>query len=275
MDPHASERPLPLGRRLAAEIRDLQVPPGSLGVFWLAQAGFVYKTAGGTVVVVDAYLTDCVHRLLSDVMYGFKRMTPPLIAPEEVDADVVVCTHSHPDHFDYDAVPVLARNHRIRFVAAPDCRAEFEKLGISPDCFTIIREGETVTVGGVCITGVFADHGELAPDALGVLIEADGIRVWQVADTAYRPDKWQALFSRGVDIVIPPINGAFGNLDGVEAARLVGDVRAKVAIPCHFWMFAEHGGNPAQFLDACKTYAPDTRPHLMAQGELLVYHKDG
>jgi L-ascorbate 6-phosphate lactonase len=258
---------------LAAQIRDLQVGPGSLAIFWLAQAGFVYKTPAGTIVYVDAYLSDCVHRMLKDEMYGFKRIMPSPIAPEDVDADLVVCTHSHPDHFDYDAIPVLARNPRIHFAAAPDCRAEFEKLGVPAEKYTIIHEGQTLTCNDVQVTGVYADHGELAPDALGVLLRTGGIKVWQVADTAYRPERWQDLFALGLDVIIPPINGAFGNLDGVEAARLAGDAHARVAIPCHFWMFAEHGGNPAQFLDACKQYAPGTEARLMSQGELWVCRK--
>ena len=85
--------------------------------------------------------------MLSDVLYGFKRIMPAPLAPEEVEADVVVCTHSHPDHFDYDAIPVLARNPQIHFVAAPDCRAEFEKLGVPEERYTIIHEGETLTCG--------------------------------------------------------------------------------------------------------------------------------
>ena len=259
--------------KLALQIKELRVEPGSLAIFWLAQAGFVYKTPGGTIVYVDAYLSDCVHRMLSDVLYGFKRIMPPPLAPEEVEADVVVCTHSHADHFDYDAIPVLAHNPKIRVVAAPDCRAEFEKLGVPEDRYTIIHEGETLTFGDVRLTGVYADHGDLAPEALGVLVQSGDIKVWQVADTAYRPDKWQAIFAAGVDVIMPPINGAYGNLDGVEAAKLAHDARARVAIPCHFWMFAEHGGSPAQFLDACKELAPEVEPHLMAQGELLVYQK--
>ena len=120
------------------------------------------------------------------------------------------------------------------------------------DRYTIIHEGETLTYGDVRLTGVYADHGDLAPEALGVLVQSGDIKVWQVADTAYRPDKWQEIFAAGVDVIMPPINGAYGNLDGVEAAKLAHDARARVAIPCHFWMFAEHGGSPAQFLDACK-----------------------
>ena len=259
--------------KLASQIKELHVDSGSLAIFWLAQAGFVYKTPGGTIVYVDAYLSDCVHRMLSDVLYGFKRIMPAPLAPEEVEADVVVCTHSHPDHFDYDAIPVLARNARIRFVAAPDCRVELEKLDIPEDRYTIIHEGETLTYGDVSLTGVYADHGDLAPEALGVLLQSGDIKVWQVADTAYRPDKWQEIFAAGVDVIMPPINGAYGNLDGVEAAKLAHDAHARVAIPCHFWMFAEHGGSPAQFLDACKELAPGVEPRLMAQGELLVYRK--
>lgn len=257
--------------KLAFDIQELRVEPGSLAIFWLGQAGFVYKTPGGTIVYVDAYLSDCVHRLLGDVRYGFQRIMPAPLAPEEVEADVVVCTHSHADHFDYDAIPALARNPHIHFVAAPDCRLEFEKLGVPDHRFTIIHEDETLTYGDVTLTGVFADHGDLAPEALGLLLQVGEIKVWQVADTAYRPEKWQQLFAAGIDVIIPPINGAYGNLDGVEAARLAHDAGARVAIPCHFWMFAEHNGNPAQFLDACKELAPEVRPHLMTQGEVLVY----
>lgn len=259
--------------KLTSQIKELRVEPDSLAIFWLAQAGFVYKTPGGTIVYVDAYLSDCVHRLLGDVLYGFKRIMPAPLAPEAVEADVVVCTHAHADHFDYDAIPVLARNPKIHFVTAPDCRVELEKLGVPEERYTIIHEGETLRYGDVSLTGVYADHGDLAPEALGVIVQSGDIRVWQVADTAYRPDKWQEIFAAGVDVIIPPINGAYGNLDGGEAARLAGDAHARVAIPCHFWMFAEHGGSPAQFLDACKELAPAVQPHLMAQGELLIYSK--
>ena len=106
-----------------------------------------------------------------------------------------------------------------------------------------------------------------------MVIEADGIRVWQLGDTAYRPVEMQAIFAMHPDIIIPPINGAFGNLDGIEAAKLAHESGAKVAIPCHFWMFAEHNGNPMQFVKACKEFAPGVQPHLLSQGELLLYIK--
>jgi L-ascorbate 6-phosphate lactonase len=260
--------------RLAHKINETQVEPGSLAIFWIAQAGFVFKTPGGKIIYIDPYLSDCVHRTLGHLYYGFKRLTPTLIEPEEVEADLLACTHAHADHFDFDAIPVLARSPRVRFAAAPDCQPEFEKLGIPPEKYTILQPGKILDCGEFRLTGVAADHGESTPDALGYLLEAGEIRVWQVGDTAYRPDLWQELFRMEIDVIIPPINGAFGNLDGVLAARLAHDARARVAIPCHFWMFAEHGGSPAQFLEACKELAPQTQPLLMTQGERFVYRKE-
>ena len=81
--------------------------------------------------------------MLSDVLYGFKRIMPAPLAPEEVDADVVVCTHSHPDHFDYDDPSARPQRHTTSS-PRPIAAVEFEKLGVPEDRYTIIHEGETL-----------------------------------------------------------------------------------------------------------------------------------
>ena len=254
---------------LAQRIEHTRVPAGSLAIFWISQAGFVFKTPNDKVIYVDPYLTDSLERL-----YGsFKRLMGTPIKAEEVLADLVVSTHSHGDHLDVDAIPILARNPRTRFAGSPDCVPEYQKLGLPADRYVKIKKGKTLPFDGFSITGVYADHGELAPDALGIVLDVGGIKVWQVGDTGYCPEKMQAIFDMRPDIIIPPINGAYGNLNGVTAAKLVHASGAKVTIPCHFWMFAEHNGDPAQFLAACKEYAPTVTPRLMSQGELYIYCK--
>lgn len=258
---------------LAQTIRETQVVKDSLAIFWLAQAGFVFKTFDGKVIFVDPYLTDYVQHVLPEYGLGFKRMMASLVTPEEVEADYVISTHSHADHFDGDAMPRIAQNPRVHFIGAPDCRELYQTAGIPEDRFTILHLGETLELDGCKLTGVFADHGDLAPDALGLWMDFGSITVWQVGDSAYRPDKWQALFEKRVDVLLPPINGAYGNINEVDGARLAGDAHAVVTIPCHFWMFPLHFGNPAGFLEACKQYAPDTNALLMTQGECFIYQK--
>ncbi|MCL6429269.1 MAG: MBL fold metallo-hydrolase [Anaerolineae bacterium] len=251
---------------LARAIHNATLPPGSLAIFWLGQAGFCFKTPGGTTILVDPYLSDCVERLA-----GFKRIMPSLLRPEEAEVDWVISTHSHPDHLDVDAVPVLARSPRTRFIGSPDCGPIYDELGIPPTRCATLRVGESVALGEAELTAVYADHGALTPDALGFILQAGDARVWIVGDTAYRPERWRDVFRQRVDIIIPPINGAFGNLNAAEAARLAHDARARVAIPCHFWMFVEHNGNPAEFLAACTERGSEVKPVLLAPGEMFVY----
>ncbi len=84
-------------------------------------------------------------------------------------------------------------------------------MNLSHDRYVVIEEKKHIDCGDFSLTGVYADHGELAPDALGVMIEVGDIKVWQVGDSAYRPEKWREVFDMNIDVLVPPINGAFGN----------------------------------------------------------------
>ena len=70
--------------------------------------------------------------------------------------------------------------------------------------------------------------------------------------------------------MILPINGAFGNLNEEQAARVIAALKPKLAVPCHYWNFAEHGGNPGVFQQKMKELAPDEKYHLMRQGEMMI-----
>ena len=67
--------------------------------------------------------------------------------------------------------------------------------------------------------------------------------------------------------MIMPINGAFGNMNEVEGAKAANLVKPKITIPCHFWNFAEHGGNPYIFAKEMKEKYVDLNYILMRVGE--------
>ena len=251
---------------LAQRIERTVVQPGSLAVFWLCQAGFAFKSSSGRVVYVDPYFSDVVEQ-----RFGFKRMMACPMAVEQVAADLVVCTHEHLDHMDIDALPVLASNARTHFAGPIECCKAFESMGVPEERRHLLTAGESQSIQGVVVHGVFADHLPLAPDALGVVLDFDGVRVYHTGDTAYRPEQFQPALALRPDILIPCINGRYGNMNAVEAAQLTRDARPALAIASHFWMFVAHNGDPALFLEQCAKLAPDVRAVVMKPGEGLEF----
>ncbi len=253
---------------LAKTIATCQVPQRSLALYWLCQAGFACKTSAGQIVYIDPYLSEVVERLV-----GFKRMMACPIQTEEVVADLIICTHEHLDHMDTDALPALARNPRTHFAGPIECVRAFAGMGISSHRCHLLEEGKTIEVGGAVINAVYADHGDLAPDALGVVLDFAGIRVYHTGDTAFRPSQFRPAIDMKPDILLPCINGAFGNMDWKEAAQLTQLVSPRVVMPTHFWMFIEQNGDPGHFLSECAALAPQVKSVVLRPGEEYLFQK--
>lgn len=256
---------------LQKKIDETVMQAGELALFYLAQAGFCVKTSGGKRIFIDPYLSDACERL-----FGFKRMIPAPINAEELSADLYLITHHHADHLDPDAMPLIVKKTGTHFIIAPDCVAFFEEHAVSKDRYTVIREGETITWNDMNIRAIYADHGELAPEAIGYLIEVDGIRLYHAGDTAFRPKEIKTSLGVPIDVMIAPINGTYGNMIAEEALRLAVELTPSLVIPCHFWMFLEHVvpggvGDPATFLREAPKLAPGIHCRVMAPGEHITY----
>jgi len=214
---------------------------GSVGIFWLGQAGFLFKTDSEKLIAVDPYLSDCCARYA-----GFKRLLPRLFQPYDLTFDALIATHAHYDHLDIDALPMLLDNGRTEFFGAYDTKAECEKLKITQNV-NYIAPGDVFHAAGEMVTATECDHGELSRDAVGIILEIGKRRIYIMGDTCYHPELLDNELYHDLDVLILPINGAFGNLNEHEAALVAKKLNAKLTIPCHFWNFAEHGGDPAKF----------------------------
>jgi L-ascorbate 6-phosphate lactonase len=241
-------------------------PAGGLQLTWLGQAGFAFFTAAGTRVFLDPYLSDACERL-----FGFKRLSLPALAPEAVEADWIILTHEHADHLDPDALPVIARhNPGCRFAGPAGCMDGLAAAGVAPERRVLLEPNQRHDLGDLVVHTVPADHGDLSPSALALVLEFDGVRVLATGDTSWRPALFQPLYALRPDVVLPAINGAFGNMNHLDAARLVAEAQPRIAIPCHFWTLAEQGaGDPAGFVHACAVMCPAVRALLLKPGEAL------
>ena len=138
-----------------------------------------------------------------------------------------------------------------------------------------MQGGDVIEQDGYRVEAVFADHGDTAPKALGFLIETEGVRLYFTGDTSYQHMRLQPVIDRGIDVLILPINGEYGNMNERDAAMLAAQTKAGVTIPCHFWTFARHSGDPYVFEQEMKAEAPETPCYVMAQGEILSIGEKG
>jgi len=252
---------------MSLQMLDAAVPQNAVAMWWIGQAGFVFKTPRGKIVVVDPYLSDAAER-----MFGFKRLTLPPITADEVRADLLVLTHEHADHLDPDTVPVIVKNNpACRVIAPKGCIEGLDAAAVPNEAREIVESYKRYAFDDVVIHTARADHGDFSDTALAVVLQFGGIRIACTGDTSFRPNFLKPLYEVRPDVLLPCINGVFGNMGHIDAAMLTQAANPRFAIPCHYWTFAEHGaGDPAGFVNACRCLCPEVKALLLRPGDRFV-----
>ena len=250
-------------------IKLLTATPNQTYLFSAGQAGFILKSKNGQLLGIDLYLSECVERLEGNK--GFKRLLPKIMNPFDIAFDCLITTHPHWDHFDVDAIPSMMSNEKTKLFASVDCRKEVVRLGMKDERVAYVKPGNTCVCGDFTIDFINCDHGTGAPDAFGVIITVDGKKICMVGDTCLRLDRVEEYLSKGsLDVLVGPINGAFGNLNERDFATLSNKLTPKLTIPCHYGMFASHGGNPGCFYKIMTEECPHLPFALLCMGEGIV-----
>lgn len=246
----------------------LNARPGQTHLFASGQAGYIIKSSSGQLLAIDLYLSECVERLEGNV--GFKRLLPKILSPFDLEFDAVICTHPHLDHFDIDAVPAMLSNRKTKLFCSVDSGKLIRQLRIEyyNSQITYVKPLESYDAGDFHIDFVNCDHGAGAPDAVGVVITVDGKRIYEAGDTCLRLDRVNEV-ARPLDVLIAPINGAFGNLNEEDCSKLAEALKPKVTIPCHYGMFASHHGDIGKFYDIMMQ--KELPMLLMRQGEQYMF----
>lgn len=242
---------------------------GKTHLFSVGQAGFIIKSASGQLLSIDLYLSDCVERVEGHKNY--KRMLPKILSPYELAFDAVITTHFHKDHFDDDSIPELISNGSTKLFAAYDCKEDAARLGLNESTITYVKPNEHYDCGDFSIDFVDCDHGAGAPLAVGAVITVDSKRIYEAGDTCLRMDRVESLRKLGAfDAVIGPINGKYGNMNADEFAEFAHSLGG-LAIPCHYGMFPDHGGDPGRFYRIMTEQYPDQKFLIMTLGEKYTF----
>ena len=159
---------------------------------------------------------------------------------EPHDADIILITHDHYDHFSVDDIARVAKEGCVMVVPEKMAKAAGD-AGLVSEIETV-APGESYTVKGLSFETV-ASYNKLKPfhpkksGWVGYILDIDGCRVYIAGDTDMTKENSEVE----CDIAMVPIGGRF-TMDAKEAADLINTIRPKVAVPIHYGSIV---GNPA------------------------------
>ena len=201
----------------------------------LGQSGYIIKTAS-TEIIIDPYLSDSVNRVA-----GRPRLLPIPIDPSEIFCDAVICTHDHLDHLDPDTVSHINENQL--FITTAEGKEKLISLGKTN--VKALSMGETLKIGDITLTAVFADH---TVEAFGLIVNAENKTLYFSGDTLFNERLFE-ISEYKPDMTFICINGRLGNMNVDEALTVAKKIGAKTNIPNHYDMFASNFEDPRLFSD--------------------------
>lgn len=228
-------------------IHEHSLAPSEAALWWLGQAGYIVRTDAAT-VVIDPYLTDSAAANAPE----FKRLFPPPLAPDALNANIFIITHDHLDHLDPETVRRYPAKAETWFVAPRLAARRLPDLGVPEKRIIRVEAGESRTVGTVEVRGVFAlPTGADVLDTTGYLLRfANGRTLYHTSDTAYHPLVLSAA-PREPDVMLVPINGKWGNPGPEQAAEFAAAVGPRFVMPNHYDLMALNAENPETFRWFC------------------------
>lgn len=234
---------------------------GRVRMWWLGQAGFLFRTESAN-VLVDPYLSNSLAKKYANGEFPHHRMMPVPVVPERLqEISAVLCTHGHTDHMDPETLSVIAEiSPDADFLVPRALRSLAVERGVPKNRLLDIDAGETIeSLGGLRVEAVPAAHESIEKDAngnhkyLGYVFSLEGVRFLHSGDTVAYDGQVEFLKDSRIDVALLPINGRDehrrsrgvpGNMTLEEAVRLADDVEAAFLV-CHHWgMFDFNTADP-------------------------------
>jgi len=253
-----------------AAIKQHRTLDGTITLWWLGQAGFIFKSPAGKIVVLDPYLSNSCKAIGVQAGFDMDRLSPPPLAPSELAGfDAYLLTHSHQDHLDPETLAAYrSAGGRGPYFAPPEASEKLRALNIPPEDTNVVWPNKTFTIGDLLIRATFAiPFGGDDLTHVGYLVAVNnGPTIYFTGDTDYNEILALAVGPHKPDVLVAVINGAFRNLGPAEAARLAKQLDVKVVIPCHHDLFRDNIMPPQMLHTNLKLLGIGDRYHQLQQG---------
>ena len=155
------------------------------------------------------------------------------IEEESHDADIILITHQHYDHFSPEDIRKILKDTTI-LVAPESMIKDARKLESEVKEIVAVKPGDTSKIGGLELEIVPA-YNTLKPFHpkhsawVGYVVTIEGKRIYIAGDTDLTKEAQQVK----CDIALLPIGGTY-TMDPKKAAELTNTIKPEYVIPTHY-----------------------------------------
>ena len=178
---------------------------------------------------IDVFKQNSI-RIKSDV--GMIYIDPFKIDDETHDADFILITHDHYDHFSSEDIAKVKKDTTVLVVPEKMEAKAVKESGIKeietvkPGTYHEIGNLELETIPAYNLLKPFHPK---AAGWVGYILKINGKRIYIAGDTDATKEAKEVI----CDIALVPIGGTY-TMDAKKAAELVNEINPEVAIPTHY-----------------------------------------
>lgn len=149
------------------------------------------------------------------------------------DADLILCTHPHYDHFSEDDI-IAVTNEKTVILAPEECRKDIEKMGFTKENIHDVKPYEEFDFEGINIKTIpaynkYKQYHPKKKQWVGYLLKIENTNYYIAGDT----DKTKEAGKVKCDVAFLPVGGIY-TMDYLEAASLAAKIKPKFVIPTHY-----------------------------------------
>lgn len=158
---------------------------------------------------------------------------PFKIPKEYVDADIIMITHSHYDHFSEEDINKV-RKENTRICITKDLEERILKLGFKKENILIVEPNKKYSIDGIEFETIPAynitKQFHLKENKwVGYIIKINNIRYYIAGDTDITEENKKVE----CDVAFLPVGGTY-TMDSKEAAELANIISPQIVIPVHY-----------------------------------------
>jgi L-ascorbate metabolism protein UlaG (beta-lactamase superfamily) len=155
------------------------------------------------------------------------------------DADIIIITHSHYDHFSEEDI-IKVKNEKTKILVTNDLLEKTLELGFNKEDITVVIPNNVYQVLGIEINTIpaYNENKKFHPKTnnwVGYMLNLENQKIYVAGDT----DVTEENKCLKCDIALVPIGGTY-TMSYKEAAGLINNIKPKKVIPMHY---AEIVGN--------------------------------